>query len=517
MSPTPRVPMATLRRRIDDPARVPEPERRQGRRRPRRLRALLLARAHPVRPRRRRPLRRVGWRSSTSGSTSTGATSCCTWRACRRRRSSGPKRSSSCARSNTAIRIRAVETTDDSVGRRHAGRPRTRPAARRRRTHDCPAARRGPDLTTMSTSSAHPVKYIFVTGGVVSSLGKGLAAASIGCLLEGHGYRVTLQKLDPYINVDPGTMSPYQHGEVYVTDDGAETDLDLGHYERFTDTVATQNHAWTTGKIYLSVIQQERRGDYLGATVQVIPHITNAIKESIRVGRRGRRHRARRDRRHGRRHREPAVPRGDPPVPPGRRPREHALHPPHAGAVHRHRRRAEDQADAAQRARPAVDRHPARHPAVPDRPQPAAGHQAEDRALLRRRRGSGHHGARRVDASTRCRWRSRPRASTTIVLKQLHLPPTERTDGRLAGPGRAHPAPRRRDHHPRRRQVRRARGLLQEPQRGALPRRLQAPRSRCASTGSRPRRSSRPRATACSTAPTASWCPAGSATAARAA
>jgi CTP synthase len=122
-----------------------------------------------------------------------------------------------------------------------------------------------------------------VTGGVVSSLGKGLAAASIGALLEGHGYRVTLQKFDPYINVDPGTMSPYQHGEVYVTDDGAETDLDLGHYERFTNTVTTKHSNWTTGKIYLSVIQKERRGDYLGRTVQVIPHITNEIKDAIRA------------------------------------------------------------------------------------------------------------------------------------------------------------------------------------------------------------------------------------------
>jgi CTP synthase len=127
------------------------------------------------------------------------------------------------------------------------------------------------------------VKYIFVTGGVVSSLGKGLAAASIGRLLEDHGYRVSLQKFDPYINVDPGTMSPYQHGEVYVTDDGAETDLDLGHYERFTSMVATRNSNWTTGKIYLSVIQKERRGDYLGRTVQVIPHITNEIKDAIRA------------------------------------------------------------------------------------------------------------------------------------------------------------------------------------------------------------------------------------------
>src|SRR5690349_13400038 len=128
-----------------------------------------------------------------------------------------------------------------------------------------------------------PVKYIFVTGGVVSSLGKGLAAASIGRLLEDHGYKVALQKFDPYINVDPGTMSPYQHGEVYVTDDGAETDLDLGHYERFTSMVASRNSNWTTGKIYLSVIQKERRGDYLGRTVQVIPHITNEIKDAIRV------------------------------------------------------------------------------------------------------------------------------------------------------------------------------------------------------------------------------------------
>src|SRR6266478_1356311 len=135
----------------------------------------------------------------------------------------------------------------------------------------------------MQRPDRQPVKYIFVTGGVVSSLGKGLAAASIGRLLEDHGYKVALQKFDPYINVDPGTMSPYQHGEVYVTDDGAETDLDLGHYERFTSMVATRNSNWTTGKIYLSVIQKERRGDYLGRTVQVIPHITNEIKDAIRL------------------------------------------------------------------------------------------------------------------------------------------------------------------------------------------------------------------------------------------
>jgi CTP synthase len=125
-------------------------------------------------------------------------------------------------------------------------------------------------------------KYIFVTGGVVSSLGKGLAAASMGSLLEARGFRVTLQKMDPYINVDAGTMSPYQHGEVFVTDDGGETDLDLGHYERFTSVRVTRDHNVTTGKVYFSVIQKERRGDYLGRTVQVIPHITDEIKAAIR-------------------------------------------------------------------------------------------------------------------------------------------------------------------------------------------------------------------------------------------
>jgi CTP synthase len=125
-------------------------------------------------------------------------------------------------------------------------------------------------------------KYIFVTGGVVSSLGKGLASASIGALLEGHGFRVAMMKCDPYINVDPGTMSPYQHGEVYVTEDGAETDLDLGHYERFTRCETSKASNITTGKVYGNVIARERRGDYLGRTVQVIPHITDEIKASIR-------------------------------------------------------------------------------------------------------------------------------------------------------------------------------------------------------------------------------------------
>ena len=125
-------------------------------------------------------------------------------------------------------------------------------------------------------------KYIFVTGGVVSSLGKGLAAASIGCLMESRGLKVTLQKFDPYLNVDPGTMSPYQHGEVFVTDDGAETDLDLGHYERFTHARLSRDNNWTTGRIYETIIAKERRGDYLGKTVQVIPHVTNEIKSAMK-------------------------------------------------------------------------------------------------------------------------------------------------------------------------------------------------------------------------------------------
>jgi len=130
-------------------------------------------------------------------------------------------------------------------------------------------------------------RYVFITGGVVSSLGKGLASAALGALLQARGYKVRLRKLDPYLNVDPGTMSPYQHGEVFVTDDGAETDLDLGHYERFTGNPATRQDNITTGRLYQEIIAKERRGDYLGATVQVIPHVTHAIKEFIGEGNEG--------------------------------------------------------------------------------------------------------------------------------------------------------------------------------------------------------------------------------------
>ncbi|PIE89875.1 MAG: CTP synthetase [Acidobacteria bacterium] len=137
-------------------------------------------------------------------------------------------------------------------------------------------------MESQTRNEANSSKFIFVTGGVLSSLGKGLAAASIGALLEARGYSVTIQKLDPYINVDPGTMSPFQHGEVFVTDDGAETDLDLGHYERFTQMQGTQMHNITTGRVYQKVINKERRGDYLGNTVQVIPHITDEIKAGVK-------------------------------------------------------------------------------------------------------------------------------------------------------------------------------------------------------------------------------------------
>ncbi|MBN1780255.1 CTP synthase [bacterium] len=142
---------------------------------------------------------------------------------------------------------------------------------------DC-STRKGEDVK----EAKRRVKYIFITGGVVSSLGKGIASASLGLLLKKRGLRVTIMKIDPYLNVDPGTMSPYQHGEVFVTDDGAETDLDLGHYERFLDIQMSQKNNTTTGRIYQKVIDKERRGDYLGKTVQVIPHITNEIKQSIR-------------------------------------------------------------------------------------------------------------------------------------------------------------------------------------------------------------------------------------------
>ena len=229
-------------------------------------------------------------------------------------------------------------------------------------------------------------KHIFVTGGVASSLGKGLTASSLGRLLKLRGLRVTMQKLDPYINVDPGTMNPFEHGEVFVTDDGGETDLDLGHYERFIDENLSRDSNATTGSIYQTVLAAERRGDYLGKTVQVIPHITDEIKRRIRAGRpQRRRRRDHRGRRHGRRHRDPPVPRSDPPVPQRRRPRQRLLHPRHPRSVHRPVRRAEDQAHAALRHRAAQPWHPTRRHRVPQRGAAVRRPEAQDLQPLRRR------------------------------------------------------------------------------------------------------------------------------------
>ncbi len=229
-------------------------------------------------------------------------------------------------------------------------------------------------------------RYIFITGGVVSSLGKGLASAALGALLQARGYKVRLRKLDPYLNLDPGTMSPYQHGEVFVTDDGAETDLDLGHYERFTGRPATKADNITTGRIYQDIITKERRGDYLGATIQVVPHVTNAIKEFVLSRQRRVRFRAGRDRRHRRRHRGPAVLRGDPPAQERAAARSRRLHSPDAAAVHPERRRTEDKADAAFGEGTALDRHPAGYPAVPHRPRNPQGRAAQARPVLQRAR-----------------------------------------------------------------------------------------------------------------------------------
>ncbi len=243
-----------------------------------------------------------------------------------------------------------------------------------------------------------PAKYIFVTGGVVSSLGKGLAAASIGCLLESRGLKVNLMKFDPYLNVDPGTMSPFQHGEVFVTDDGAETDLDLGHYERFTHAKLSRDNNWTTGRLYEQIIAKERRGDYLGKTVQVIPHVTNEIKaamkkvaqdvdvaiveiggtvgdieslpfmEAIRQMRQ-----------------ELGA-------------RRHFVRPCDAGAVHCGGSGIEDQADAALGQGTAKHWNSARHFALPYRPFSRKGDQVEDRAVLQRGgRGGDHREGRSFD------------------------------------------------------------------------------------------------------------------------
>ncbi len=240
-------------------------------------------------------------------------------------------------------------------------------------------------------------RYIFITGGVVSSLGKGLASAALGALLQARGYKVRLRKLDPYLNVDPGTMSPYQHGEVFVTDDGAETDLDLGHYERFTGRPATRQDNITTGRIYQEILTKERRGDYLGATIQVIPHVTNAIKDFIRDGNEGFDFVLC----------EIGGTVGDiEGLPYFEAIRQLGNDLPRGHAIYIHltlmpfipsRRRAENQADPAFGARIARHRHPARHSALPHRPAEIPESERKKLALFCNVRESAVIEARDVD------------------------------------------------------------------------------------------------------------------------
>ena len=255
-------------------------------------------------------------------------------------------------------------------------------------------------------------RYIFITGGVVSSLGKGLASAALGALLQARGYKVRLRKLDPYLNVDPGTMSPYQHGEVFVTDDGAETDLDLGHYERFTGRPATRTDNITTGRIYQDILAKERRGDYLGATIQVIPHVTNAIKDFIRDGNEGFDFVLC----------EIGGTVGDIEGLPyfeairqlgNDLPRNHAVYI-HLTLMpyHPERRRTKNQADPALGAGTARHRHSARYSAVPLRPADPRERAAQARAVLQRARERRDRGARRRQHLCRAAGLSRRRSWT---------------------------------------------------------------------------------------------------------
>ena len=239
-------------------------------------------------------------------------------------------------------------------------------------------------------------RFIFITGGVVSSLGKGLSSAALGALLQARGYRVRLRKLDPYLNVDPGTMSPYQHGEVFVTDDGAETDLDLGHYERFTGVDARQSDNITTGRIYSTVIAKRaprrisRRhgaGDPAHHRRHQGIHPRRHRQGGLRPGR---------DRRHGRRHREHAVPRSHPPARQRARPRAHDVRASHPAALGADGGRAQDQADPAFGQGAAERRNPARPAGLPLGRQGDPGQRAaQDRPVLQRQAGAGDRGARR--------------------------------------------------------------------------------------------------------------------------
>ena len=334
-------------------------------------------------------------------------------------------------------------------------------------------------------------KFVMVTGGVVSSIGKGLASASIGALMEARGLRVTHIKLDPYINVDPGTMSPYQHGEVFVTDDGAETDLDLGHYERFTHARMTRANNFTTGRIYEAVISKERRGEYLGATVQVIPHITDEIKARVLAGRRRRRLCIL----------EIGGTVGDIESLPfleairqlkvEARPAERAQRARHARAAHRHRGRAEDQADPALGQGDARDRHPARHPALPHAiGRFRAGIEGEDRALLQRRGRQRHRGDRRLLHLRAAAHAPRRRARRPARRAAQHLVAPARSVDLAAHRRALQEAAARLGEDRRGRQVRAPARLVQVAARGARARRARATIAGSTSSTSTPRTSS---------------------------
>ena len=436
----------------------------------------------------------------------------------------------------------SASTVELELGRRGRGpdrasrsRPSRRRCRRRPRAASCRRRRsrrlydlvqtggrvirvRPPTLLPSNPVSARAPKYVFVTGGVVSALGKGIVAASLGRLLKARGLRVQLQKFDPYLNVDPGTMSPFQHGEVFVTEDGAETDLDIGHYERFVDeNLLAQREPQRRARSGTRVLRKERKGEFLGATVQVIPHITNEIKARIRARRRGRAdadvviseiggtvgdieslpflEAIRQFRRE---------------VGPG----ERRLRPRDARAVHRGGRRAEDEADAALGERAAAHRYPSRRRRLPLARGAVAGHPRQDRALRRRRPGRGHRVPRRAATSISCRRCCRRRGSTGSSASgsgSRRRRPTS-ASGTSSTSGIDAAARDRRDRA--RRQVREAPGRVPLRARGAQARRpaqrLRGPRA----LGRRREHVVRGGGGACSTASTACSSPAASARAA---
>ena len=349
-------------------------------------------------------------------------------------------------------------------------------------------------------------RYVFITGGVVSSLGKGVTAASLGRLLKCRGMKMAVVKLDPYINVDPGTMSPFQHGEVFVTEDGAETDLDLGHYERFIDE-NTSRLVERDGRRDLRPRDPQgapRRLPRLDGAGDPAHHRRDQAPHPARLRGVRRRHRARRDRRHGRRHRVPAVPRGDPPAAQPGRPRPRRLRPRDAGADDRGRRRAEDEADAALRQRAAPHRYHARRRRLPVRAAAVARAARQDRAVRRPR----HRGRRspREDADEHLPRPARAARAglDDFVLRALR---PRRAAARPRGVGASWPIASTRsrarpDRH--RRQVRAAAGRLHVGRRGAAPRRHPPRRTRSTSTSSTPRPRRGPRSRAPRPAPTAS-------------